>query len=120
MFELSAVDDVAVLHLTGELNYREVQEIEGILGELMKSAKTKVVLNFQKVDHVNYKTLQSLLEKTLKMRSLEGDLKCASLNYYTQNIFKFSGVDQVMESYDSVSEAVLSFHGGEEKHRTWH
>ncbi|MDX1386497.1 MAG: STAS domain-containing protein [bacterium] len=120
MFELSTVEDVAVLHLTGELNYQEVREIEGMLGKLMQSAKTKVVLNFQKVDHVNYKTLNTLLDGALKMRSLQGDLKCASLNYYTQNIFRFSGVDQMVESYDSVSEAVLSFHGGEEKHRTWH
>ena len=119
MFEVSNVDDVAVLHLDGELNFSEVKEIEGILGKLMNSKKTKVVLNFQKVNHVNYKTIKLLLDRTLTLRSLEGDLKCASMNHYTQNIFRFTGAAQMMESYESVYDAVMSFHHGE-RHRTWH
>ncbi len=119
MFEVSNVDDVAVLHLDGELSFSEIQEIEGILGKLMTSNKTKVVLNFQKVDHVNYKTIQILLEGALKLRTLEGDLKFASMNHYTQDIFKFTGAAQMMESYESVFDAVMSFHHGE-RHRTWH
>jgi len=95
-------------------------EIEGILGKLVNSSKTKVVLNFQKVDHVNYKTIQTLLDRALSLRNLSGDLKCASLNHYTNDIFRFTGADQVMESYESVYDAVMSFNGGSERHRTWH
>ena len=120
MFELSTFDDVSVLHLSGEVSYSEMNQIEGILGELLSSAKTKIVLNFQKVEHVNYKTIQTLLTEAFKLRKLEGDLKCASLNHYNRNIFRFTGADQVMESYDSVYDAVMSFHGGPERHRVWH
>jgi len=120
MYELSTYDDVAVLHLSGEVSYQEMLKIEGILGELLKSAKTKIVLNFQKVEHVNYKIIQNLLDRALKLRRLEGDLKCASLNNYNQNIFRFTGADQFMESYDSVYDAVLSFHGESDRNRTWH
>jgi anti-anti-sigma factor len=120
MFELSTFDDVSVLHLSGEVSYSEMSQIEGILGELLSSAKTKVVLNFQKVEHVNYKTIKNLLDEALKLRRLEGDLKCASMNRYNKNIFRFTGADQVVESYDSVYDAVMSFHDGAEKHRTWH
>lgn len=120
MYELSTYDDVAVLHLSGEVSYQEMAKIEGILGELLKSEKTKIVLNFQKVEHVNYKIIQNLLDRALKLRRIEGDLKCASLSNYNQNIFRFTGADKIVESYDSVYDAVLSFHGGPEKHRTWH
>lgn len=120
MFEITTVDDVAVLHLAGELSHTEMSEIEGLLGKLVNSKKTKIVLNFKNVDHVNYKTIQILLDRALGLRNLSGDLKCASLNRYTHNIFRFTGADQVVESYDSVYDAIMSFNGGSERHRTWH
>jgi anti-anti-sigma factor len=120
MFEMTTFDDVSVLHLSGEVSYPEMSQIAEMLGELLDSAKTKIVLNFQKVEHVNYKSIQSLLEEAFKLRRLEGDLKCASLSRYNKNIFRFTGADQLVESYDSVYDAVMSFHGGEEQHRTWH
>lgn len=120
MYEISTVDDVTVLHLTGEVSHSEMHQIEGMLGELIISNKHKVVLNFQKVDHVNYKTIFRLLDRVTKLRSLAGDLKCASMNSYTQKIFRFTGADQIVESYDSVYDAVMSFNGVQEKHRTWH
>jgi anti-anti-sigma factor len=120
MFELTTVDDVAVVHLNGELSHQEMAEIERMLSKLMSSRKVKVVLNFQKVEHVNYRTISGLLERATKLRSLSGDLKCASMNSYTKNIFRFTGADQIMEAYESVYDAVMSFNGIQEKHRTWH
>ena len=79
-----------------------------------------MVLNFKKVDHVNYKTITRLLEGVEKLRSVDGDLKCASMNIYMQKIFRFTGADQIMESYDSVYDAIMSFNGSQDKHRTWH
>ncbi len=120
MFEISTLNDITVVDLSGELSHLEMEQIEGVLGNLMGHKKTKVILNFQRVDHVNYKTLQRLLDKAEELRALDGDLKCASMNHYTQNIFRFTGADQSMEAYESVGEAVLSFDGAGEKHRTWH
>jgi anti-anti-sigma factor len=120
MYEISSVDDVTVLHLSGEVSHTEMLTIENVIGKLMKTSKNKIVLNFKKVEHVNYKTISRLLENATTLRSLEGDLKCASLNHYNQKIFKFTGADQVVESYDSVYDAIMSFNGDQEKHRTWH
>lgn len=120
MFELTTVDDVAVVHLNGELSHLEVQEVEGVLKKLMGSQKFKVVLNFQRVDHINYKTIVRLLDRATSLRSHAGDLKCASMNSYTRNIFRFTGADQMVESYESVYDAVMSFNGERDKHRTWH
>lgn len=120
MYEISTVDDVAVLHLSGEVSHLEMENIVGAILKLIKTQKNKIVLNFEKVDHVNYKTISRLLDKTLNLRSIRGDLKCASMNRYTSNIFRFTGADQVMESYESVYDAVMSFNGHQEKYRTWH
>ena len=120
MFEMTTFDDVAVVHLSGEVSHHEVLELERVLGKLMNTSKVKVVLNFEKVEHVNYKTIHRLLERATHLRSLNGDLKLASLNSYTRNIFRFTGADQMVESYESVYDAILSFNGAEDNHRTWH
>ncbi|HCU25227.1 MAG TPA: hypothetical protein DF383_09425 [Deltaproteobacteria bacterium] len=120
MFEMTTFDDVAVVHLNGEVSHFEMKELETVLGKLMDSRKVKVVLNFRKVEHVNYKTVARLLERATRLRRLDGDLKCASLSSYTRNIFRFTGIDQIVESYDSVYDAVMSFNGTQEQHRTWH
>jgi anti-anti-sigma factor len=120
MFEMTTFDDVAVVHLSGEVSHFEMKELETVLRKLTNSRKVKVVLNFQKVEHVNYKTISRLLERATRLRSMSGDLKCAELNNYTRNIFRFTGLDQVVEAYDSVYDAVMSFNGPQERHRTWH
>jgi len=120
MFEMSTFDDVAVVHLNGEVSHFEIAELENAIRKLSNTSKVKVVLNFQKVEHVNYKTISRLLERATWLRSLDGDLKFASLNAYTRNIFRFTGADQIVEAYDSVYDAILSFNGSEEKYRTQH
>jgi len=120
MYDINTVDDVAVLTLTGEVSFSEMVEIENMIRKLMNSKKFKVVLDFKKVDHLNYKTINALLEGVTKLRSLDGDLKCASMSHYMQNIFRFTGADQILESYTSIYDAILSFNDATEKHRTWH
>src|SRR5262245_12996639 len=107
MFELTTFDDVAVVHLDGDISHQEITELEQMIGKLATSRKVKVVLNFQRVEHINYQTVTRLLERALRLRALSGDLKCASMNPYTHNIFRFSGAGQIMESYDSVYDAVM-------------
>lgn len=120
MYELTTMDDVSVLHLRGELSYLEMTEIEGVLRGLMDSRQVKVVLNFKGVEHINYKTLSFLLDRAYRFRRLSGDLKCASMTPYTRNIFRFTGAYQQVEAYETVYDAVMSFHGAKEDYRTWH
>ncbi len=120
MYEITTVDDVAVLHLHGEVSHSEMAEIEGVINQLMNSQKYKVVLNFQNVDHVNYKTISRLLDRAVKLRNHRGDLKFASMTHYMKEIFRFTGADQSVTAYDSVYDAIMSFNGNTEKYRTWH
>ncbi len=120
MFEMSTFDDVAVVHLSGEVSQQEILELGRMLGKLMTTSKLKVVLNFKEVEHVDYKSISKLLERVMRLRSLNGDLKFASLSAYTRDIFRFTGVAQVVEAYDSVYDAIMSFNGAPERHRTWH
>ena len=56
-----------------------------------------------------------MLFRSLKRYS--GDLKFAGMNPYTKSIFRFMGVSDSVENFDTVPEAVLAFRSD---WRTWH
>ncbi len=118
--EIQTIDDIAVLNLSGEVAYQEMQDLEEILNRLSQTQRTKVVLNFRKVSHLHYGTIERLLAKVKYLRTISGDIKLASLNDYTKNIFQFAGAYSLVETYDSVYDAVMSFQGEQEQYRTWH
>ena len=70
------------------------------------------VLNFQKVNHVDYRTLVDLVITDMGLQNESGRLKLAALNPYVKSIFRIAGTLDCCEWYDSVAEAILSFDHG--------
>ncbi|MBI2337457.1 MAG: STAS domain-containing protein [Deltaproteobacteria bacterium] len=120
MFSLRQVQDVAVINLLGEIDDLSLNIVGNMIHDLLEVSMNKVVLNFELVEHVNYKSLAALLDQTLKIRKLSGDIKCAHMSTYTWEIFKFVGADQVLKIYDSVDDAVMSFDYKNDDNQTWH
>ncbi len=120
MYSLDQVKDVSIVNLLGELDQECVLALKMLIQQLLSKQMSKLVLNFASVEHVHFKSLQEILEQALKLRKFSGDLKFAQLTPYTRSIFKFMGVDQFLEDYASVDEAILSFDLGFEPKQTWH
>ncbi|MCP5467939.1 MAG: STAS domain-containing protein [Deltaproteobacteria bacterium] len=118
--EVQTIDDIAILNLSGEVSHQEMQQLEDTLMRLSALRRTKVVLNFRQVSHLHYASIERLLKKVKYLRTMSGDIKLASLNDYTKNIFQFAGAYPLVEAYDSVYDAIMSFQGEQEQHRTWH
>src|SRR3990167_4310928 len=109
MLELQNYEDIAVIHLEGELGLSEMGQVSETLFSLLKNRKKKVVLNFREVEHVHYLSIPALVQKISMLKNYQGDLKFAEMNDYTKDIFRFVGVQDFVENFDTVSEAVLSF-----------
>jgi anti-anti-sigma factor len=117
MLNLQNYEDVSILHLTGELGPREIERVGRALLSLLRKHKTKMVLDFQEVDHIHYPSIRPLVETIAKLRRYRGDLKFAGMNDYTQRIFRFVGASDFVENFETVPDAVLSFRSD---WRTWH
>jgi anti-anti-sigma regulatory factor len=53
--------------------------------------------------------LEAMLEVHEKLRDLGGDLKIATTNRYNRKILEMTRLDQQLDVFDSVIEAVKSF-----------
>ena len=117
MLDLKNYEDVAIIDLKGEIGPYEVERVGSTLFSLLRNRKTKMVLNFQDVEHIHYPSIPSLVDAVRKLKQFHGDLKFAGMSDYTRSIFMFMGANESVENFKTVPEAVLSFRSN---WRTWH
>ncbi len=107
--EISKVHDISVLHLFGEISFLELDHIERVIDSLQKSHNKKIILDFAAVDHIHYRVIKNLVDQAKTLRFENGDLKIVGANEETRQIFKFTGADQHLDDYATISEGILSF-----------
>ncbi len=120
MLERNVIQDISVIDINGDIDFREMIRIKDVIGSLIEIDKTKVVLNLKAVDHINYLSIGVLLERLRILRSLNGDLKLVGMSPYLRTIFKVVGMDQFFEEYTSLEEAIESFGDDWEGSGTYH
>lgn len=109
MLERKIIHDISVIDVTGDIDFREMIRIRGVIGSLIEKERTRVVLNLKAVDHINYLSIGVLVEQLRALRNLNGDLKLAGMSSYLRSIFKVVGMDQFFEEYISLEDAIQSF-----------
>ena len=120
MLARKPIQDISVLDVTGDIDFREMIRIKEAIGSLIEKERTKVVLgqvgvgdldrlNLKSVDHINYLSIGVLLERLKLLRNLNGDLKLAGMSPFLRDIFKVVGMDRFFEDYTSLEDAIESF-----------
>src|SRR5574341_327150 len=120
MLQRTIIQDISVIDVNGDIDFREMILIKNMIGSLIEKDRTKVVLNLKAVDHINYLSIGVLLERLRILRTLNGDLKLAGMNTYLRDIFKVVGMDQFFEEYNSLEDAIESFDDDWEGDGTYH
>lgn len=109
MFEVTKIDDIAILHLFGEITQLEMEHIEKIIISFKKHHHRKIVLDLAHVDHVHFQAVKNWIETAKLLRGESGDLKIVNAGEQTRQVFKFTGADQHLSDYASMGDAILSF-----------
>ncbi len=120
MLERKVIQDITVIDVTGDIDFREMIRIKEVIGSLIEKDRTKFVLNLKAVDHINYLSIGVLVERLRVLRNLNGDLKLAGMSPYVRNIFRVVGMDQFFEDYNSLEDAIQSFDEDWEGDGTYH
>lgn len=120
MLPRKVIQDISVIDVTGDIDFREMIRIKDVIGALIDKDQTKVVLNLKAVDHINYLSIGVLVERLRLLRNLNGDLKLAGMSPFVRDIFKVVGMDQFFEEYTSLEEAIESFDEDWEGDGTYH
>jgi anti-sigma B factor antagonist len=109
MLPRKPIQDISVIDVTGDIDFREMIWIKNLIGGLIEKDRTKVVLNLKAVDHINYLSIGVLVERLRLLRNLNGDLKLSGMSPFLRDIFRVVGMDRFFEEYTSLEDAIESF-----------
>lgn len=98
--------DVVVVHTPEEFGADQADEFQHYLTSL---DRTHVVLDLDNTEMIDSAGLTALLDAQDKFRSDGGDVKIATSNTANHKILEITRLDQSLEVFDSVIDAVKSF-----------
>jgi anti-sigma B factor antagonist len=99
--------EVIVVHTPEELGADQAEEFEGYVPTLERS---KVVLDLDNTEMLDSVGLSALLNVHDKLREQGGELKVTTTNFSNRKILEITRLDQQLEVFASVIDAVKSFH----------
>jgi anti-sigma B factor antagonist len=98
--------DVLVVHAPDELNEEQAGKFQKfVLGQ----DRVKVIVDLDTVESVDSSGLASLLNVQENLQASQGDLKLIAANTVNRKILEITRLDQQLEVFDSVIDAVKSY-----------
>jgi anti-anti-sigma factor len=98
--------DVVVVHTPEELSSDTAGQLEGFLTSLERS---NVIVDLDGSETIDGTGLEALLGAQESLRALNGDLKLSTGNPANRKILEITRLDQQLEVFDTVIDAVKSF-----------
>jgi anti-sigma B factor antagonist len=98
--------EVVVVHTPEEIGNDHAERLETFIRGLERSC---VVLDLDNTETIDSSGLLALLESQEQLRSRLGDLKIATTNAMNRKILEITRLDQQLEVFESVIDAVRSF-----------
>ncbi len=101
-------EDVIVVHAPEEIAGDQADTFEGCVAGL---EQRKVVLDLDGTELLDSRGLSVLLDLHDQLRRQEGEIKIAVTNSTNRKILEITRIDHQLEVFESVVDAVRSFHG---------
>jgi anti-sigma B factor antagonist len=98
--------DVLVVHAPDQLNEEHAVKVRKFL---QSQQHAKVIVDLDGVEAIDSMGLHLLLDAQDDLRAVQGDLKLISGNAVNRKILEITRLDQHLEVFDSVIDAVKSF-----------
>ena len=99
--------DVIVVHTPEELGADQHEDFEQYVPTLERH---NVVLDVDNTETLDSRGLEALLKVQDSLREKGGDVKVAATNPINRKIFEVTRIDQQLDVFNSVIDAVKSFH----------
>jgi anti-sigma B factor antagonist len=98
--------DVVVVHTPEEISADTAQNLEEFL---TSQDRNNVIVDLDGSETIDSGGLEALLNAQEALRALQGDLKIASSNHANRKILEMTRLDDQLEVFETVIDAVKSF-----------
>lgn len=100
---------VTLVALEGELDTGTAQDVQKQLAALIDQGRTRLLLDFEKLDFITSAGLRVLLATTKRLRGMGGDLRVCNLNEAVAEVFDISGFSSLLRVFGTRAEALAGF-----------
>lgn len=100
---------ITILKMKGDLDFENTVWLRGELHDLLKQNRLLIVLDLTNVELISSYTVGVFVAFARDLRDRDGDLKFANLKQRVQQTFEATRIDQILDVYDSVDQAVQSY-----------
>lgn len=104
-----ATKGYVVLSLIGDLDMWTLPLAKERINTLVQEGKTKIVLDLERMNYIDSSGLGFFIGTLKKLRDAGGDLVLISLNAYIYGIFKLIQLQHIINTYESLDEAIKNF-----------
>jgi anti-anti-sigma factor len=98
--------DVVVVHTPEDISDDQAVGLESFVASLERS---RVVVDLDGTETIDSAALESLLSIQESLREIGGDVKISTANKVNRAILEITRLDQQLEVFDSVIDAVKSY-----------
>lgn len=102
---VESVDGAVVLHLVGELDLYNADEVRAALADVLAQSPSRIVIEMSEVDFVDSTALGVLIEARSKL-GRENSLLLAAPQLETRRTLQVSGLDRHLPVHGSIDEAL--------------
>lgn len=100
------INGVTVLYLSGRLNVTTTVDLESSFGELLKSEKSKVLVDCRDLEYISSAGLRVLLSAAKSFKKIGGEISLCSLKPNVKQVFEISGFTTIFPIFNSKEEAL--------------
>ncbi|MGL5380853.1 anti-sigma F factor antagonist [Clostridium sp.] len=99
--------DKLVISLLGELDHHSAEEVRVKIDDRIdRDNIKKVILDFSQVTFMDSSGIGVVIGRFKKMQNRDGKVCVADVNKTVNKVFEISGMYKIIESYNSIDEAV--------------
>ncbi|MEM8883066.1 MAG: STAS domain-containing protein [Planctomycetota bacterium] len=107
--QLRQQGDVDVLVCAGEFDGQGARDYEKAIEPLIQAYRTRLVLDFEGLEYLDSRGLQSLIRTHNLVRPMGGGQVVAAPNRFVKTVIKTTGIDGIVPIYATPDDACRSF-----------
>ncbi|GMU62029.1 MAG: hypothetical protein AMXMBFR34_37920 [Myxococcaceae bacterium] len=105
----TATSRVMTMVLEGEIGLDEMNDVTAMLLRLARNGVSRVVIDFCKVSHFDYRGVRTLVRHADAFRQQGGDLRLSGLSPYVFAIFRSADAHDAFDTFADLGDARRSF-----------
>lgn len=87
----------AIIEPKGDLNPAKIEELEQCFRTLIGESYLRLILNMEKVEHINYFCFKNMIEQSETLRNFQGEIFVVGVNNYLLSILQLVGAEDLFQ-----------------------